>query len=103
MWEEGRNLTYTSWYKDAPANWNIFSWGGADCAIAVNKEHFLSVTKEQLAKFHKDVLGGEMEDEEDDWRKVLEEQEDIKWLDVSCQANQILGYPPQPSMSDEIN
>ena len=102
--EEGRwrwqgskeNISYSSaWFNYSPRNENLFSFGGADCAIAVHRQNFLRRSLEQIAEGVKQFGGKYEPDPKDDqdWRDVLEaEEEDIKWTDASCFATFIPGF-----------
>ena len=96
-WEGGReNISYSSaWFNYSPRNENHFSYGGADCVIAIHRHNFLDRSREQIAKSVK-KFGSEYEadvKDDQDWRNVLlAEEEDIKWTDASCSATFISGF-----------
>ena len=96
-WQGGReNISYTSaWFNYSPRNENLFSFGGADCAIAVHRQNFLRRSLAQISESVKQ-FGGEYDpspEDDQEWRDVLEaEEEDIKWTDVSCFATFIPGF-----------
>ena len=96
-WEGGReNISYSSaWFNYSPRNENLFSYGGADCVIAIHRHNFLDRSREQIAKSVK-KFGSEYEadvKDDQDWRNVLlAEEEDIKWTDASCSATFIPGF-----------
>ena len=93
-WQAGRgNLSYSPWFTGSPRNDNVFSYGGADCAIAIHKQNFLRRTPYQIALGVKEFGGKYDVGEDEGWREVVEEEgKDVGWTDVSCSATFIPGF-----------
>jgi hypothetical protein len=91
-WQGGANVSFSAWCHGCPDNRNIFSYGGADCLVAVNRQSFLGMTDQQLEQFIK-KSDAKDDDDDEDWRAELEAQDhDMLWVDVSCSATHIPGF-----------
>jgi len=86
----GDNVTYSSWFKE-PANNNMFSFGGADCAAVVLKDDFLDVDFDKRKDYARNNYDKSDEEDDDDYEEFYEKDDekaenvgDFKWIDISC-------------------